>query len=224
MFATSVKLKKKVSTKSVATTTSAGISVLECSDKSGRFGTQLEFFFFYQKSLLSPSLWLSTTERHSFPPSPASVGEISFNIPALWGRRRRSSLIGWAEMLPVFKTRQIHGCYWCFCLQCRFWKALSASGRVRCRRFSCPPFWKMEDGLLVNVYASRFKCTAYCWCLCSLLAPGLKCGVCKIRCSWLKASFFCGHSRANTLSRLLESSTVRWQKSNIYTYGNLYLW
>lgn len=177
--------KKKVSTKSVAITTSAGISALECSDKSGRFGTQLEFFFFYQKSLLFPSLWLSATERHSLPPSPASVGEISFNIPALWGRGRRSSLIGWAEMLPVFKTRQIRGCYWCFCLQCRFWKALSASGRVRCRRFPWPPFWKMEDGLLVNVYASHFKCPEYCWCMCCLLAPAFKCGVCKIRCFWL---------------------------------------
>lgn len=151
--------------------TSADTSALECSDRSGRFGTQLEFFFlFCQKLLLFPSLWLSATEWHSLPPLPASVGEISFNIPALWGRGRRSSLIGWAETLPVFKTRQIHGCYWCSCLQCRFCKALSASRRVRYRRFSWPRFWKMEDGLLVNVYASHFKCSAYCWCVRSLFS------------------------------------------------------
>lgn len=68
------------------------------------------------------SLWLSATEWHSLPPSPASVGGISFNIPALWGKGRRSSLIGWAEMLPVFRSRQIRGCYWCSCPQCRFLK------------------------------------------------------------------------------------------------------
>lgn len=56
--------------------------------------------FFSQKPLLFPSLWLSATERHSLPSSPASVGEVSFNTPALWGKGRRSSLIGLSGNAP----------------------------------------------------------------------------------------------------------------------------
>lgn len=170
-------------------TTSTDISAFERSDRSERFEMQLgAFSFFSQKSLLFPSLWLSTTERHSLLSSPASVGEISFNIPALWGKGRRSSLIGWAEMLPVFKTRQMHGCYWCSCLQCRFLK--SALGD---RQSEVPLIFMVTENWKMNfewMFVHDNKSAVHMLCVCAPLeSPVFQLGLDRIRCFRLKSSF-----------------------------------